>query len=411
MSLLLISLPSGSPGTYDFATSRDGQTVAAHGSAAPGLLPPAGRGVEVVAMVPPTLLSWQRVQLPKGIGPGSPRLRATLAGLLEEHLLDDADQLHFSLEPGASGGSTAWVAVCNRPWLSEHLHALDAAGRTVNRIVPELSPRTGPLRLIVAGVPERAQLLISGDAVPGGVQALPLGPGALSLLPQPISDAAGNGEAQAPELLAEPAVAALAEQTLGYQPTIQQAPERLLAATRSSWDLAQFDFSLGGRARAAKRAGALWRDLMYAPAWRPARWGVALLLLAQLVGLNWLAWQTRTDLAARRTLIDSALTQTFPQVKVVVDAPVQMAREVATLRQASGAFSARDLEPVLSAFALVAPAGAAPSAIEFSSGELRARGVQMAASALAEANQRLRPMGYQMQTETDAIVLRPEGVP
>ncbi|MBH1965230.1 MAG: general secretion pathway protein GspL [Comamonadaceae bacterium] len=406
MSLLLISLPAGPPGNYDFATSRDGQGLDAHGSATAGLLPPAGRGVEVVAMVPPALLSWHRVQLPKGIGPGSPRLRATLAGLLEEHLLDDADQLHFSLEPGAGGASSAWVAVCNRPWLSAHMQALDAAGRTVNRIVPELSPRTGPLRLIVAGVPERAQLLISGDAVPGGVQALPLGPGSLSLLPQPA-----DNEADETELLTEPAVAALAEQTLGRQVTIQQAPERMLAATRSSWDLAQFDFSQGGRARAAKRAGAVWRDLIYAPAWRPARWGVALLLLAQIVGINWLAWQTRADLAARRSQIDTALTQTFPQVKVVVDAPVQMAREVAALRQASGAFSSRDLEPALSAFALVAPAGSAPSAIEFAAGELRARGVQMEASALSEANQKLRPLGYQMQTETNAVVLRPEGAP
>ncbi|MET4579173.1 type II secretion system protein GspL [Ottowia thiooxydans] len=406
MSLLLISLPAGPPGNYDFATSRDGQGLHAHGSALPGLLPPAGRGVEVVAMVPPALLSWHKVQLPKGIGPGSPRLRATLAGLLEEHLLDDADQLHFALEPGAGSAGSVWVAVCNRPWLSAHMHALDAAGRTVNRIVPELSPRTGPLRLIVAGVPERAQLLISGDAVPGGVQALPLGPGSLSLLPQPTDDAS-----QEAELLTEPAVAALAEQTLGRQLTIQQAPERMLEATRSSWDLAQFDFSQGGRARAAKRAGAVWRDLMYAPAWRPARWGVALLLLAQIVGLNWLAWQTRADLAARRSQIEAALTQTFPQVKVVVDAPVQMAREVAALRQASGAFSASDLEPALSAFALVAPAGSAPSAIEFSAGELRARGVQMAASALSEANQRLRPLGYQMQTEANAVVLKPEGAP
>ena len=414
MSLLLVDLPPGLPNSYDFATSRDGQTLAAHGSAAPALLPDAGRGVEVVAVVPSGLLSWHRVQLPHGVSAGSPRLRATLAGLLEDQMLDDADQLHFALEPGASGGGPAWVAVCDRTWLRAHLHGLEAAGRLVNRIVPELSPRTGPMHLLVTGTPERALLLVSGDAVPGGVQALPLGPGTLSLLPLPAGEAAHAPHSDAPplaELLAEPAVAQLAEQTLGLQPTIQHAADRLLTASRSSWDLAQFEFSRGRSARAAKRVGAIWRDILFAPVWRPARWGFALLILAQVVGLNWWAWATKADLAERRLRVDSTLTQAFPNVKVVVDAPVQMEREVAMLRQATGALSSRDFEPTLSAFSQVAPQGAMPSGIEFAAGELRVRGVQMAASALAEANQRLRPMGYQMQTESDAVVLRPDGTP
>ncbi|HON31400.1 MAG TPA: hypothetical protein PLN11_10215, partial [Ottowia sp.] len=73
MSLLLIALPPGPPADYAFATSADGQDVATHGSAAPALLPAAGRAVEVVAVVPAARLSWQRVNLPRGVGPGSPR--------------------------------------------------------------------------------------------------------------------------------------------------------------------------------------------------------------------------------------------------------------------------------------------------------------------------------------------------
>ena len=85
MSLLVLALPPGPPGpsgSYAFATSHDGQTLAAHGGAAAALLPPAGRGVEVVAVVPAAQLSWHRVDLPRGVGPRSPRLRATLAGLV-----------------------------------------------------------------------------------------------------------------------------------------------------------------------------------------------------------------------------------------------------------------------------------------------------------------------------------------
>ncbi|MFT3778011.1 MAG: type II secretion system protein GspL [Ottowia sp.] len=401
MSLLLVTLPPGPPGSYAYATSTDGQTLAAHGSAGAALLPPAGRGVEVVAVAAATQLSWQRVTLPRGVGPGSPRLRATLAGLLEEQLLDDPAELHFALEPGAAAGGPAWVAVCGKAWLAEHLGALDAAGRPVSRIVPELHPRTGAARLFVTGEPERPWLLFSGDGVPGA-QALPFTPDTLALL---------KGSADA-ELLAEPAVAELAERALARPAAIHPPAWRLLEASRSPWELAQFDLARDGRARAAKRLGALWRDFVHAPAWRPARWGTALLLLANLAGLNAWAWQTRQELAARRAQVNDALTQTFPQVKVVVDAPVQMAREVAALRRATGAASARDLEPMLSALGQAAPAAAAaPSAIEFSAGALRLKGAQMASGPLAEASQRLRPLGYQLQADADGLLLRQEDTP
>ena len=409
MSLLVLALPPGPPGpsgSYAFATSHDGQALAAHGSAAAELLPPAGRGVEVVAVVPAAQLSWHRVDLPRGVGPRSPRLRATLVGLLEDRLLDEPEQLHFALDPDASGGGPAWVAVCRRDWLAAHLRALDAARRPAGRIVPELSPQAGALRLLVTGEPERAQVLMSGTAVPGGAQALPLGPGTLALL---RAATAHDGEAPEAELLAEPAVAALAEQTLDRPVTLVPPAARLLAASRSPWNLAQFELARTGTAWAGRRAGAAWREFLHAPRWRPARWGVALLLLAHLVGLNLWAWRTRDELAARRAQVQAALTQTFPQVKVVVDAPVQMAREVAALRRSTGAASGRDLEPMLSAFAQSAGDQPAPTAIEFTAGELRLKGVQLLATGLTDMQTQLRPLGYRLQAEADGAVLR-EGV-
>jgi general secretion pathway protein L len=405
MSLLLIALPPGAPAGYDFATSDDGQGVAAHGSAVPALLPPAGRGVEVVAVAPASQLSWQQVTLPRGVGPASPRLRTVLESLLEEQVLDDVEGLHFALAPGAQAGASAWVAVCDRAWLADHMAALEAAGRPVSRIVPELPPQDGPLQWQVTGTPERALLLMSGAEVPGGAQALPLDVGTLALLPPRPDDA------PLPELRAEPAVAALAEQTLQQPVAIESPAQRLLRASRGGWDLAQFQFARTGRARAAKRAGALWRDFLHAPLWRPARWGLALLVLANLIGLNVLAWRTQDDLAARRAANQALLTQTFPAVKVVVDAPAQMAREVAQLRQATGAASPRDLEPMLQAFAQSAPVSTAPTAIEFAAGELRLKGVTVAAAALTDANQRLRPQGYALSAEGDSTVLRQVAAP
>ena len=405
MSLLLLTLPPGSPGGYDYATSTDGQSLAAHGHASAALLPPAGRGVEVVAMVPATLLSWQRLTLPRGVGAGSPRLRATLVGLLEDQLLDDPEQLHFALAPDASADGSTWVAVCDKTWLAAHLHTLDAAERPVNRIVPELHPRAGDLRLAITGKPEHPWVLMSGDLAPGGAQALPLTPGALALLDRAE---AGDGGV---ELLAEPAVAERAEQMFQRRVTIQTPAQRLLAASRSNWDLAQFDLARTGAARAARRLGAFWRDFLHAPPWRPARWGLALLLLAHLAGLNVWAWRTQQELAARRARIDATLTETFPQVKTVVNAPVQMEREVAALRQSTGAPSARDLEPMLGALGQHTGVSAAPEAIEFTAGELRVKGARLAADALADANQRLRPAGYQLQANADGVLLRQESAP
>ncbi len=403
MSLLLIALPPGPPAEYGFATSADGQSLAAHGSATPALLPAAGRGVDVVAVAPAERLSWQRVGLPRGVGPGSPRLRAVLDGLLEERLLDEPQALHFALEPGAQGGAQAWVAVCERAWLLAHLAALEAAGRAPSRIVPELPPRDGPVRLCVTGSPQRARLLLSGAGVAGGALELPLQAGALALLPTPALDE------PPPELLAEAAVAALAEQTFQRPVAIQSAAQRLLHASASPWDLAQFQLARGARARAAKRAGSLWRDFVHAPAWRPARWALALLLLVNLAGLNLLAWHTQSELAARRAANQALLTDSFPQVKVVVDAPVQMAREVARLRQATGAASPRDLEPMLQAFGQLELVQQAPAAIEFEAGALRLKGVPLPATALKSANQRLRPLGLRLHGEGDTVVLRQEG--
>ena len=409
MSLLLITLPPGPPGSYEYATSNDGQTLASHGTAAIGLLPPAGRGVEVVAMASASQVSWHRVTLPRGVGPGSPRLRPTLIGMLEDALLDDPETLHFAVDPDAAGGGGAWVAVCNRDWLASHLRALDGAQRPITRIVPELRPRTGNLRMIVTGEPDRARVLMTGDAVPGGAQALPFTQGTLALLQLDALKASDtDAEGGKLELMAEPAVAELAEQLLNRRVTIHQPAKRLLAASRSTWDLAQLDLARTGRARAAKRAGALWRDFLYAPQWRPARWGVVALLVANLAGLNLWAWRTQTELQARRTQVNTALTETFPHVRAIVDAPVQMGREVAALRQSSGATSHRDMEPMLSALGQIIDRQTVPSAIEYSAGELRVKGVPLPASALNDANQRLRPLGYRAHTDGDALILRQE---
>jgi len=96
---------------------------------------------------------------------------------------------------------------------------------------------------------------------------------------------------------------------------------------------------------------------------------------------------------------------------VVVDAPVQMAREVAALQQASGTPSGRDLETMLGAFGAVAPAGTVPSAIEFVTGEVRLKGLSLAPEALATMAFKLKPQGYVASSEGDSLVLKQVAMP
>jgi len=401
MSTLIVSLPpepATSATEWAYALTPDGRTLADHGKTPAALLPlPRGAGAELVAVVPAQALAWHRVDLPRGATPGSPRLRAALVGLLEEQLLDEPEHLHLAVAPGARPGEAAWVAACDRAWLRNALQLLEAAGRPVGRIVPEFAPE-GPLALTVLGDAEQP-LVVASSA--DGVLALPLTQATLALLPPQADDT---------PRLAEPAVAAVAEHLLGRQPAIQQAPQRLLQSARSGWDLSQFDLASSGRARALKKLAGGWGEILHGVAWRPARWGAALLVAINLVGLNAHAWKERSSLEGKREAIRRALTATFPHVKVVVDAPVQMEREVALLRQQTGTPSARDLDALLAALATALPPGRTPSAIEYTNGELRARGLALGQDEVRRVAGQLKGLGYSASGDAAMLVVTAEDV-
>lgn len=405
MSTLIITLssaPLDSAAVYDYVLTPDGLTVGASSHVPLALLPPVGNSDEVVAVVPASQLSWHQVQLPKGTlgrrffqDGSTARLRTVLDGLLEDRLLDETTQLHLAIEPQPRAEAPVWVAVCDRAWLQAALHALEQAGRPASRIVPEFAPDTLADTLYVMGTPEDAHMVFTAR---GGVAVWPLTPASAALLNWP----------EAHELVAEPAVAALAEQIFKRNVTLQQGGAQRLQALASSWDLAQFDLVSSNRARRWKHLSALLRNLAQAPRWRAARVALLALVLVNLAGLNIWAWQEQARLNAQRTAIREVLTGTFPNVQVVVDAPVQMAREVTALQQASGAPSSRDLEAMLSAFGVVARADIAPAAIEFVAGELRLRGLKLTPEDTTALSFKLKPQGYQASTEGDSLVIKQE---
>lgn len=407
MATLILTLPRTglqASSVVDYVLSPDGLSIGAASSAPLALLPSAsaGRVSETLLLVDATQLSWHRVQLPKGASSNSARLRAVLVGLLEDQLLDDPAVLHFALEPGAAKDASTWVAVCDKAWLRSSLQALEAAGITVARIVPELTP-SAP-----ADADPSAAGADSLYAIDNAGQPLLLHASASGVTPWPMqaSTVALLQWPQDAPLRAEPTVAALAEQLFGRSVQLQSRAERVLAACQSDWDLAQLDLVNNQRSRSLKRISGAARALLQAPRWRAVRWSLLALVAVNLLGLNVRAGAERAAMQAQRKAIDKVLTSTFPATQVVVDAPVQMQRAVTALQQNTGALGARDFETLLGAWAHAAPTAPPPSGLDFANGELRLRGVTLPAPALAEATQSLKAQGYTLSATGADLTLR-----
>lgn len=404
MSILLLYLPTGTPGPtteFSYTLTADGHTATRQASASAALLPDPGRTGEVVAVVPARALSWQRVTLPQGATTSAVRLRSVLEGLLEEQLLDEPAQLHFALAPDAQIGEITWVAVCDRNWLRQTLQLLESAGRSVGRIVPEFAPGSSDSREVYAlGVPEEAQLVLTSTSPDQAVNVLPLNAATLAL---------GTHSAdpdQAVSVRAEPAVAGITEKLLNRSVELSTTHQRSLVAARGNWNLAQLEFSSSGRTRALRSVSGGLNAFLRAPQWRAARWALGLAIVAQIIGLNMAAYKERQSLAAKESGIRSTLQQTFPNVKVVVDAPVQMEREVAQLRQAAGSLSHRDLEPLLAATGAALPANQIPAMVEFADSELHLTGISLSNEELAQVNQRLQADGFVARTQGHQLWVR-----
>jgi general secretion pathway protein L len=379
-------------------------------------LSPLSLGDETVAIVPAGALSWHRVQLPAGSlvrkmrkDTGTPRLRAVLEGLLEDQLLDEPTQLHFALQPGARDGAPVWVAVCSRPWLRSAVESLQQAGTSVQRLAPEWVPQIagteGPATLWVVGTPESARA-VWADAE--GVHFLPLE--TTQGMPAALQSKTFA------RVFAEPAVAALTERVFHrdaqIEVRVQSATERWRENANHGWDLAQFDLARRNpwMRRLQQAASTLWR----APQWKPARWTAGALLVIQLVGLNAFAWHAQTQLAQQRRDIRNTLVSTFPQVTVVVDAPLQMERELSALRQSSGKVTSKDLEYLLTGFGSIDDktlSTLAPKAIDFVAGELRLGGITISPEQLEAPMARWHAAGLSGNLDGDVLVLQPRSAP
>jgi general secretion pathway protein L len=420
MSTLIISLPLLAASPSSLYAHTEGQAAPTLRNASAALLPPIGRSTDVVAVVPAQALSWHAVDLPAGKPLRGPQLRAALIGLLEDRLLDESELLHFALQPQWHTGRRAWVAVCHKAWLRGHLQALEAAGHPVNRVVPAVQPREAgaPWQVLASGTPDEGWLWVCAAT---GVWGIPFAPTqhhaaghsawATRLgLPEATDTVAGQ-EPQDWTLQAEPALAAMAEQALQRKPELVQPAQGLVQAAQTDWDLAQFDLAATGSARWIKTLLRTRQTLWTAPHWRPARWGVGVLLLTQLCGLNVWAWKLQSDLRSRQADMKQVITQTFPEIQIVVDAPLQMAREVQRLRQAAGLPQADGLEPMLAALGAALPAGQSIRQLDFQAGELRIQGPRLSATEADVMAQRLQTAALRARRDGEQWVITAGSVP
>jgi general secretion pathway protein L len=398
---------SGPTALLDWATSTDGQQVQEHGQCAASLLP---RDDDVVLVLPPRALSWHQLALPKV---ANAKLRAVLDGLLEDRVLSDTAELHYALEPGGRSGHTVWVAVCHKAWLQSWLQALEAAGRPVSRMAPAVWPLPATA-ITSAEQPNAPSLHWAHDE--GGqawlASASPLGVGYTLLHedhPEGRPDTPHtHSPSEASRWLADPAVAALAERTLDQRFELMPRPQWLLRCAQSDWNLAQFDLSLSSGARRGQRFKQQLRRWRSAPAWRPARWSLAALLLVQLVGLNSAAWSERRSLDAKQQAMRQALQDGFPQVTLVLDAPLQMRRELTRLQQASGTLSASDLETMLGALSQAAPGDLPlPTQLNYSTGEARFSGWRASEDQVRTLQQSLTQNGWRARFDGNELTLQP----
>ena len=123
---------------FDYLLTADGFTIQSRGRCIASLLPKAD---SVIAVLGDADVAWHRITLPKA---PSARLRAALAGVLEESLLEDAEDTCFALAPGAVAGQSTWVAAIHRSWLAEQLGQLERRKVFVDRVCRSPGPTTCP---------------------------------------------------------------------------------------------------------------------------------------------------------------------------------------------------------------------------------------------------------------------------
>jgi general secretion pathway protein L len=277
------------------------------------------------------------------------RLREALPNLVEEKTVADVGTLHVALGQHVGEGRTRTLAMVDRVWLAAIQVHVGRSGCKVAAIVPEslavpLVDEAWSFGRVGTGATARCWLRVAAqDAMPLPDDAGSAAVLAAALLRQRVRPArldvyAGDAEGRAlgktlatsfgvPHAThaADPFAAWLAGEgpAGGYGP-----PLSLLAFDGGSgW--------AGGLAAFGR--------------WRIAALLALALVAVQIVGMQWQWAGLRAEANALRQRSVALLTTTFPDTRVVLDAPLQMARGLAGLRASAGRSDPGDFTTMLAA--------------------------------------------------------------
>jgi general secretion pathway protein L len=383
------ALENGLATEYAYAVSPDGLSLTSHGRCAVALLP---KATGAVAVLSDADVSWHRITLPKA---PAARLPAALIGVLEEALLEEAAGVHIAVAPDAAAGQPTWVAAVDRNWLTGELAVLEKANVFIDRVVPMSWPDDPPTgHFAELGDPSQGATLTWAHA--DGVAQISLqGSLARALLPNPVPEGA--------RWSATPATAAAAERWLGAPVTVMEWPQRALQASRSLWNLRQF--SLARKNRGTRALRDVWRQFLN-PAWKPMRYGLVALVAVQIIGLNLWASHQRNTAEGKRLAMARVLQTAHPQVRSVLDAPLQMQRETDTLRAAAGKPGDNDLEPMLQAAASAWPGDRPPvDNLRYEPGKLTLSAAGWDPAQIEQFRNQLRPSGWQVEAVDGRVTI------
>jgi general secretion pathway protein L len=130
--------------------------------------------------------------------------------------------------------------------------------------------------------------------------------------------------------------------------------------------------------------------------------------VVQILGLNALAWRQRSLLDAQHASLQAMLQQSFPDVKLVIDAPLQMQRAVDDLARARGVGSDADLGRVFAIIGPLAPKNLGLNSIEWSGQQLQLQASGLNADSVKPLSAALEARGLQARLQDGLLSITPK---
>jgi general secretion pathway protein L len=317
------------------------------GAAALGEL---ARHNSVIAVVPTPRMAFIDAQLP---AVSAAKREQLLNFAIEDKLTIDPATVHaVVLGPSASGANRFIVAAIDKAWLTAVLAGLADVGIRPGMAVPETALNDIPSTQWLVHLSATAQYAVRADGLAYTLDATPEGDGgtldeppfALTLA---LNEAIGASDSRAlPDTIVVRAETNTSIDTQRWQAAIGHNIAVRLVPLSNEADqttLRKFaNMSLSTLASANLLTGELTpvarNRAWYAanPAFTPAAVLAGVILLVQFVFISVDAWRLasarQTQLTEMRTLFQSS----FPEAATIVDAPLQMSRNLAQLKAERG---------------------------------------------------------------------------